>query len=753
MSHSIAGPTARLRFPVRNTWLALFPALLLCLAAPPAHAIGEDEYLQPEQAFQYTATADEQSVSVEWRVTPGYYLYKKRMGIAAAKPGVTVGEPVYPKGEMHEDEYFGKQEVFRGTFTVTAPLEGARVGDSLLLKLKWQGCADAGLCYPPSEWDAPVKVVSAAAAAAASADKLFANGASLTAGEEEFLPVEQAFVLTADALDVNNLQLNWRIADGYYLYKERLSVTPAGNTKAIGALVLPKGENHYDEYFGNQEVYRQSVDATFSVPPSDARSVDVNVTYQGCADAGLCYPPETKLVTISLEGAPATAVSSDSSGGSTYVSEQDSFMAKLATGSLLVVIAIGYLGGLLMSFTPCVLPMVPILSGIIAGGGQNMSPRRGFLLSLIYVAGIAVVYVTMGVLAAYVGGGVNLQAIFNQPAILIPFALLFVVLAAAMFGAFTIEMPSFIQSRLSDASNQQRAGTFVGVGVMGALSALIVSACVAPVLIGALTFIAKTGDITRGAVAMLSISLGLGTPLLLVGASAGALLPRAGAWMETIKNLFGVMFLAVSAWLLSRIVPGWANMLLWAVAVLALTWVLWRANFKSGPARNTSRALAVAAAIYGVTLLVGAAIGGTNPLSPIPQLAAKVEHLEFKRFKTVEDLQREVAAASGAGKAVMVDFYADWCVSCIEMEHKTFTQPEVQKALENVVLLQADVTRNDEEDKRLYKHFDIVGPPTIAFYGADGQERRNFRVVGFMKAAEFAAVVRQAVAPTANSTP
>ena len=740
------------------SWFALFPVLaavlVALLAVAPAHALGEDEYLQPEEAFLYTASADENSVTVEWRVTPGYYLYKKRMGIGAATPGVTVGEPVYPKGEMHSDEYFGEQEIFRGTFKVTAPLKGAKVGDSLLLKLKWQGCADAGLCYPPSEWDAPVKVVSAAAAAVASADKLFAKQSSLVSGEDEYLPVDEAFVLTAEALSANNLQLNWRIADGYYLYKERMKVTPAGGTKSIGALVLPKGENHHDEYFGDQEVYRESVDATFSVPPSDARTVDVSVTYQGCADAGLCYPPETKSVTISLDGAPASfTAASGGPDGSAYVSEQDSFMAQLATGSLLVVIAIGYLGGLLMSFTPCVLPMVPILSGIIAGGGQNMSSRRGFLLSLIYVAGIAVVYVTMGVLAAYVGGGVNLQAIFNQPAVLIPFALLFVVLAASMFGAFTIQMPSFIQSRLSDASNQQRAGTFIGVGVMGALSALIVSACVAPVLIGALTFIAKTGDITRGAVAMLSISLGMGTPLLLVGASAGALLPRAGAWMETIKNLFGVMFLAVSAWLLSRLVPGWVNLLLWAVPVLALAWILWRANFKSSPARNTSRALAAGAAVYGASLLIGIALGGTNPLAPIPQLSAKVEHLEFKRFKTVEDLQREVTAASTAGKAVMVDFYADWCVSCIEMEHKTFTQPEVQAALADVVLLQADVTKNDDEDRKLYKHFDIVGPPTIAFYGADGQERRNFRVVGFMKAAEFAAVARQAVAPAANQTP
>ncbi len=448
--------------------------------------------------------------------------------------------------------------------------------------------------------------------------------------------------------------------------------------------------------------------------------------------------------------ASAGGSSSSSSGG--YVSEQDSFAAQIAGGSLLLVIAVGYLGGLLMAFTPCVLPMVPILSGIIAGSGEKTTTGRAFLLSLSYVGGIAAIYVLMGVLAAFIGGGVNLQAIFNQWYILVPFALLFIVLAASMFGLFTIEVPSFIQTRLSDASNNQRAGTFVGVAIMGALSALIVSACVAPVLIGALTFVAKTGDTVRGAVAMLSIALGMGTPLLLVGASAGALLPRAGAWMETIKNLFGVMFLGVAAWLLGRIVPGWAGMLLWAAPALALAWVLWRARPKSAGARGFSRLLGGLAGLYGVILIAGAALGATNPLSPIPQLAGEHKQLEFKRIKTLADLEREVSAASNAGRSVLLDFYADWCVSCKEMEHNTFTEAEVQQALANTTLLQADVTANDDADRELLKHFGIFGPPTIAFYGTDGEERRNFRVVGFMKAPEFAGVIRQAIAPASKST-
>ncbi|MEO8017375.1 MAG: protein-disulfide reductase DsbD [Pseudomonadota bacterium] len=719
--------------------------LLALLVGSQALAIGEDEYLPPEAAFKYTATADEQNVTVEWQATKGYYLYKERMGLAAGTPGVTVGESVYPKGEIHKDDYFGEQEIFRGTFKVSAPLKGAKAGDTVALKLKWQGCADAGLCYPPSVWDASVKVMASARAAA---NEAFDRAKPAVADDEEYLEVDQAFALTGDALSTNNIQLNWRIADGYYLYKERIKVEPAGATKTIGALVLPKGESHSDDYFGEQEIYRQSLDATFSVPPSDAKSVDLSVTYQGCADAGLCYPPQTKVISISLEDAPAATAAAPATGE--YVSEQDSFAARMK-GNIFILFALGYLGGLLMSFTPCVLPMVPILTGIIAGDGENTTSRRGFLLALAYVAGISVIYTIMGIIAAYIGNGVNLQAIFNQAKILIPFALLFVVLAASMFGAFTIEMPSFIQSRLSDASNKQRGGTFVGVGVMGALSALIVSACVAPVLIGALTFVAQTGNALRGGLAMFAISLGMGTPLLLVGASAGALLPRAGAWMETIKNLFGVMFLAVAAWLLSRLITNWIVMVIWAVPVLIAAWVLWR-GFKPGTtARIVGRALAVAFAAYGVVLLAGAGLGSTNPLAPIPQLTEKQTHLDFKRFKTVADLEREVAAASAAGHPVMVDFYADWCISCLEMEHKSFSTPEVQAALKDVVLLQADVTKNDDEDKALYMHFGIVGPPTIAFYGADGKERRNFRVVGYMKAAEFAAVVRQAVAPATQT--
>jgi thioredoxin:protein disulfide reductase len=725
-------------------------SVVALLGADRALAIGEDEYLPPEDAFKYTVTADEQNVTVEWKATKGYYLYKKRLGLAAASPGVTVGESVYPKGEIHKDEYFGEQEVFRGTFKVSAPLKGAKAGDTVALKLKWQGCADAGLCYPPSVWDASVKV--AAATQATTADKVFEKKPAAE-GEEEFLDPDVAFVLTGAAQTTNNIQLNWRITDGYYLYKQRIKLEPANAAQPVGAIVLPKGEAHHDDYFGDQEVYRQSLDASFSVPPSDAKTVDVNVTYQGCADAGLCYPPITKTLSISLEGAPTTAAAAASPGSGGYVSEQDSYAAKIKNGNIFLVLATFFGAGLLLAFTPCVLPMVPILSGIIAGGGENVTTRRSFMLSVAYVLGMAFTYTAAGIAAGAIGQGFNLQATFNQPWIIILFSLLFVVLAVSMLGFFTIEMPGFIQTRLSSKSNEQQAGTYLGVGVMGALSALIVSACVAPPLIAALTVISQTGDVFRGGAALFVMSIGMGTPLLLVGASAGKLLPRAGAWMDTIKNLFAVLFLAVAAWMVARIVPAWAGVLLWMVPALVLCWVLFKARVKSPPGRILMRSLGAAAGVYGLMLLIGATIlHATNPLAPIPQLSGTQKQLEFKRIKTLADLEREVAVAKTAGKSVMLDFYADWCVSCKEMEHNTFTEADVQTALGNTTLLQADVTLNDEQDRELLKHFGIFGPPTIAFYGADGEERRNFRVVGFMKAAEFAAVVRQAVAPATQPT-
>ena len=419
---------------------------------------------------------------------------------------------------------------------------------------------------------------------------------------------------------------------------------------------------------------------------------------------------------------------------------------KLLGGNIFLMLGGFYIAGLLLAFTPCVLPMVPILSGIIAGGAGSAgsaSTGRAFALSLSYVLGMALTYTAAGVAGAALGKEV--QALFQQWWVLALFAAVFVAMALSMFGLFTVQMPVGIQTRLANVSNRQSAGTFGGVAVMGALSALIVTTCVGPALVAALLVISQTGHMVRGGAALFAMSIGMGTPLLIVGASAGKLLPKAGSWMEFVKKLFGVMMLAVAAWMLARVVPERITLLLWAIPSLTLAWLLWFELRSRSAALWVLRAAGVAAGLYGVALATGSALGGTDPLSPIPVFAAKTRTLVFRPIKSVADLDRAVAQARAQGHSVLVDFSAEWCTSCKEMDRYTFTDPAVQAALRNTLLLRADVTQNDADDQALLRRFGIFGPPTSAFYGTDGQERAAYRVVGYMKADAFAARVEAAL--------
>jgi thiol:disulfide interchange protein DsbD len=418
-----------------------------------------------------------------------------------------------------------------------------------------------------------------------------------------------------------------------------------------------------------------------------------------------------------------------------------------------MVIATFFGAGLLLAFTPCVLPMVPILSGIIAGEGENISTARGFSLAFTYVMGMALVYTAAGVAAAAIG--LQMQAIFNQPWVLTLFSGLFVVLALGMFGLFELQMPSGIQSRLANISGSQKTGTAIGAFVMGALSALIVTACVAPALIAALTVMAQSGDMLRGGSALFAMSLGMGTPLLLVGASAGKLIPKAGPWMEAVKSTFGFMMLGLAIWMMSRALPGTITLALWGVLIFmggVYLGGLTTLTPESGGVQKLGKGFGLLAIIYGAVLLLGSLAGGHSMLQPLSGLGTPgqpgvAEHrgLEFRRIKTVDDLDRALAQASSQGKTAMLDFYADWCVSCLEMENYTFTDATVQAALSGTILLQADVTANDEEDQALLKRFGVFGPPTIVFFGKDGLQRNGYEVVGYMKAKEFAAHVRLAL--------
>jgi thiol:disulfide interchange protein DsbD len=613
-----------------------------------------------------------------------------------------------------------------------------------------------------------IRTSRAALAGLAALAVLLGGGTSLPAAEvdaiaalsrsgangDNFLPPEEAFKVSAAATAPDRIEVSYLIADGYYLYRDKLKFAVNGEPGAgVGKPDLPAGQTKTDEYFGEQVVYHHEVVVRLPVSRGvmPAFSLPLKLSWQGCADAGLCYPPITRVIDVEMPAASAVTslptAATDSGGG--YVSEQDSLARLIREGNLLWMVGAFFLSGLLLSLTPCVLPMVPIVSGIIAGQGAQLTRTRGFALALTYVLGMAATYTGAGIAVA--AAGQQAQTLFQQTWIIVLFATLFVAMALSMFGLFTVQMPAFVQTRLAAMSNQQRSGSYLGVAAMGALSALIVTTCVGPALVAALTVIGQTGQIARGGLALFSMAMGMGVPLLIVGASAGQLLPRAGAWMEMVKQVVGAMMLAVAVWMLSRVLPARITLLLWALPCFALTVVLWRAALRSPGGRIVARAVGVAAALYGLLLVAGVVRGASDPLAPWQVHDAQVGP-SFTTIKSLADLQREVATASAAGKPVMLDFYADWCVSCKEMEKYTFPDRAVRAALANTVLLRADVTANDEQDQALLKHFGIFGPPTIAFYGTDGIERSAFRVVGYMKAPGFATVVSQAVAAGAART-
>jgi thioredoxin:protein disulfide reductase len=646
------------------------------------------------------------------------------------------------------------------------------------------GLVQAGVDLPPSS--------SSAAPPAGIAATL--RAAQQKSGEPDFLPPDQAFRFNALADGPGSIRLIWGVTDGYYLYRARIKASSDSTQAQLGELTLPAGETKMDEYFGKQEVYHHDVVGSISVIRSSAAdlTVPLKVTYQGCASAGLCYPPITKVLNVALPSPSNGAASQGTSAGvnasttaapaapasngtdsndrashasaGAFVSEQDKLALLIRDGNLAAVLGTFFGIGLLLSFTPCVLPMIPILSGIIVGQGGKVTPARGFSLAFTYAQGMALTYATAGAIFVLVFKQAP-QAFFQQPWIIMLFVALFVALAFAMFGSYTLQMPSALQTRLTNVSNQQKSGSYIGCFIMGALSALVVTACVAPALIAALSVISQTGKIARGAAALYVTGLGMGVPLLLVGASAGSLLPKVGPWMDTVKSLFGVLFLALAIYFLQPLIPASVGMLLWSgLAVIAGFWIFALKARDGGPAPAAVRAAGLLALVYGIILLIGVAAGSSDPLQPLSTLRASnassgssattrnESALAFDTIKSLDDLNKRVAAAAAASRPVMLDFYADWCTSCKEMERYTFSDKTVQAALSNAVLLHADVTKNDAVDQELLQHFGIFGPPTIAFYGPDGTERRNFRVVGYMKAAEFASLASRAFRPNLSAS-
>jgi thiol:disulfide interchange protein DsbD len=738
---------------------------LLLAASLPAAA---QDTTPPEDIFRYVIFDAGDALEIDWAINAGRYLYADSLSFESNEPGIRLLSPELP------DATDGKYE---NSFFVRIPYElGGDKPAAITLTIKSHGGLNGGADYPPQTWIETVTLQ-----AEKTVTKKLDLGALGGSNETEFPPPDEVFFPELLAIDGNTLELGFRIIPDFYLYRNRISIRALGDDALVERLVLPDGELHTDEFFGEQQVYYDEAIGRVFIARASAGAADIQfeLNYQGCADAGLCYVPQTDVITVSMPAAGAlsdiAALTANAeavadpfdaeapAGGASIsrktapVSEQ-SRLAQIITGSSIWVTAgVFFLAGLGLALTPCVLPMIPILSGIIAGEGDSVTPMRGFTLALSYVLGMALVYTAAGVAAA--AAGLQLQAAFNQPWVLILIAGLFIVLSLAMFGVFDLQMPSSVQSKIAGVSGNQKSGTMVGAFVMGALSALVVTACVAPALIAALTVIAQTNELLRGGLALFAMSMGMGAPLLAVGAAQGKFLPKSGPWMIAVKGAFGFMMLGLAIWMLGRILPGSVTMGLWATLIFiggVFMGGLTTLNSDSGVAQKLGKGFGLLGILYGLILFLGALSGGTNPLKPLASLSfggvggvsvAKEEHLEFVRIKTVDDLDREIAAASAAGKTVMLDFYADWCVSCIEMEEYTFITNEVQTALSNTVPVQADVTRNDAEDKELLQRFGVFGPPTIIFFGPDGRQLEGYEVVGYMPSDEFAAHIETAFGP------
>jgi thiol:disulfide interchange protein DsbD len=731
---------------IRKTVCAIALGLLATFAMA-----ADDRPAPPREVFHYVVNDTGEAFEIDWAVEDGAYMYRDDFKWAVDNAAIVLGEVELPDGEVHNDEFFGEQIVYRGNFFIRIPytVQGEKPA-SVVLTIDNRGCLDSGYCYMPQSWAETVKLKKKTGGKPLSLANLGGNTL------DEALPADEVFIADAFAVDGNTIEFGIRLLPNYYLYKSKISVVSLHDDARVAGLDLPKGKVKTDEWLGEQEVYFDEVFGTVAIARAtpEAMDLDIQLNYQGCKVDGICYLPVSKTLTVSMPVAKAITDLSSIPVAGKPATEQARLSQIITESSLWAAAGLFFLAGLGLAFTPCVLPMVPILSGIIAGDGDNVTPMRGFTLALSYVMGMAIVYTGAGIAAAALG--LQLQATFNQPWILVLFAGLFVILALGMFGVYDLQMPSSIQSKLSSASGSQKSGTMIGAFVMGALSSLIVTACVAPALIAALTVIAQTGDMLRGGSALFAMSLGMGAPLLVVGAAQGKLLPKAGGWMIAVKNAFGFMMLALAIWMLSRILPGPVTMLFWAILVFMGGVFMGGLTTLTGDStgqQKLGKGFGFLTIIYGVILLLGALTGGSNPLQPLASVntgggtsVAMVEHtLPFQRIKSADDLDREIAAATRDGKTVLLDFYADWCVSCKEMETYTFVDKDVQAALANTIWLQADVTANDAEDKTLLDRFGVFGPPTIIFFGPDGKQRRGYEVVGYMQAPDFAKHVRQAL--------
>lgn len=755
--------------------LSRFSIWVLALCFASTILAQDEELLEPDKAFALSAIAlDANTIEVSWDIADNYYMYRDKFKFDVTD-GAQLSKVNYSMGKTKHDELFGDVEVYLNQARFT--MELAKTSGSVNLQLTGQGCNEPiGVCYPPIikqltlalpisdalAADDPVaevtnilqpalKPLSTPTQSSSAVLELKSLLGDLTSSDE-FLSVDQAFQVNMANTGDNQLEAQFNIAEGYYLYKDKIDFTIDQGDARIGQFSLPPGKAKIDEYYGEMTVFVEDFPAQINLLRSkpEATSILVTAAYQGCADKGICYPPEKKQFTINLPELIASAEASQST-----VDEPSNGVAEAAEKSLFGYLIAAFGVGLLLTFTPCVLPLIPILSSIVVGQGEKASRSKGGMLSIIYVMGTAVTYAAIGWVAGATGE--QLQAYFQNIWSIGTISIIFVLMSLSMFGLYRIQIPSFIQSRIQEKSGSMQGGTIGMVFVLGLMSALIVGACVSPLLISLLSVAISKGSPLLGASMMFSMALGMGVFLIAIGLGAGFLLPKAGIWMDRVNYAFGVMLLAVAIYLLSAI-PAVPVLLLWAV-LLTITAVFMGATqpLPEGASgwRYLNKGIGTVLLVWGVLALLGGLNGNRDIMNPLPlnqmsfasgsSTAPQSTHVPFIQVTNLEELDVELAKASNSGKHLMLDFYADWCTDCIRMEKSTFIDPEVAARFDqDFILAQVDVTDPDHQGgKDIKKRYSVFGPPAMLFFRNGENEIRDLRLYGYRNVSDFTAVLNK----------
>ena len=730
-----------------------FLAFLLMFIAVFSYA--EEALLPADEAFAFKAKVANDEIQLKWDIAPGYYLYKEKIKITSDY-SKQLGVAKFPKAKIKNDEFFGKVGTYRNNVVVSIPV---LPGDakSILLNITFQGCADLGVCYPPITKSVALDISNIHPASVMQDalnifDKVKTTAKSAVEKvvpiSDEPLQADKAFKFSVKAKDANTLIATWDIHKEYYLYHDKFFIDVKG--AEFGEITFPKGKIKDDPLFGKVQIHKGKLSVELPLTNIESQTINFTAKYQGCWTGGICYPPQEKNVDITLpiqgevssnqvKKTPEQSENTSVNNTTEELNETDKIASLLKQDNILWVLASFFGFGLLLSLTPCVFPMIPILSGIIVGQ-KNVTTRKALIMSIVFVLAMSVTYSIAGVLAGYFGE--NLQVLFQTPWVLALFSLIFVALAFSMFGYYEIQLPSSLQTKITNISNKQEGGHLIGVVIMGFLSALIVGPCVAPPLAGALIYIGQTGDAVLGGLSLFVMSLGMGVPLIIIGAGVSKL-PRAGVWMDNIKYIFGILMLAVAIWLISRVISEMAALILWAllfsISPIAMG-VLNKLNNTPGAWARIFKAIGLLVLGYGILLWGLVARGGGDMLAPLSGWGASQQleaaHVKFEKITSTTELDQYLAKAKNNNQIVMLDFYADWCISCKELEKFVFSDSQVVSEMKNSIALQADVTANNANDKALMERFNIIGPPAILFF-KDGKEIKNARIVGEINAQGF----------------